>query len=104
MQSDRPLAAYRCGLYANSFLRANQERNHTRLWEVDLVDELPASWTIAPCLNVDARRPDSNSEKAGGGRAASSRFWRCPLDCFSTIIFSRPKGRKICGLGSMVSS
>jgi hypothetical protein len=36
MQSDRPLAAYRSGLYANSFLRDDQERNHTRLWEVDL--------------------------------------------------------------------
>src|SRR5439155_22445339 len=41
MQSDRPLASYRCGLYANSFLRDDQERNHTRLWKVDLVDGLP---------------------------------------------------------------
>src|SRR5262249_33764794 len=55
MQSDRPLASYRSGLYANSFLRDDQERNHTRLWEVDLVDELPDLLDNRPLL--ERRRP-----------------------------------------------
>src|ERR1700730_10022061 len=55
MQSDRPLASYRCGLYANSFLRDNQERNHTCLWKVDLVDGLPDLLDNRPLLK--RRRP-----------------------------------------------
>jgi hypothetical protein len=55
MQPDRPLAAYRCGLYANSFLRDNQERNHTRLWKVDLVYGLPDLLDNRPLLK--RRRP-----------------------------------------------
>ena len=55
MQSDRPLASYRCGLYANSFLRDDQERNHTRLWKVDLVDGLPGLLDNRPLLK--RRRP-----------------------------------------------
>src|SRR5580693_2739654 len=55
MQSDRPLAPYRCGLYANSFLRDDQERNHTHLWKVDLVDGLPDLLDNRPLL--ERRRP-----------------------------------------------
>src|SRR6476646_9446045 len=55
VQSDRPLAPYRSGLYANSFLRDDQERNHTRLWKVDLVDGLPDLLDNRPLL--ERRRP-----------------------------------------------
>ena len=50
MQSDRPLAAYRCSLYPNPFLRDDQERNHARLWKVDLVDGFPGLLDNRPLL------------------------------------------------------
>jgi hypothetical protein len=61
MQSDRPLASYRCGLYANSFLRDDQERNHTRLWKVDLVDGFPDLLDNRPLL--ERRRPKARFKK-----------------------------------------
>jgi hypothetical protein len=61
MQPDRPLAAYRCGLYANSFLRDDQERNHTCLWKVDLVDRFPDLLDNRPLL--EDRRPKARFEK-----------------------------------------
>jgi hypothetical protein len=63
MQSDRPLASYRCGLYANSFLRDDQERNHARLWEVDLVDGFPDLLDNRPLL--ERRRPKARFKQRG---------------------------------------
>jgi|SRR6266478_2672054 hypothetical protein len=61
MQSDRPLASYRCGLYANSFLRDDQEGNHACLWKVDLVDGLPGLLDNRPLL--ERRRPKARFKK-----------------------------------------
>src|SRR5438105_7589394 len=92
MQSDRSLASYRCGLYANSFLRDDQERNHTRLRKVDLVDGLPRLPGQSPLARTSTPEgPFQKAKKRWGGRAASSRFWRCPLDCFCTIKILRGK-------------
>src|SRR5258708_20473724 len=73
MQPDRPLAAYRSGLYANSFLRDDQERNHTRLWKVDLVYGLPDLLDNRPLL--ERRRPKARFKQRksfrGKGREQS---------------------------------
>src|ERR1700730_1562590 len=69
MQSDRPLASYRCGLYANSFLRDDQERNHTRLWKVDLVDGLPGLLDNRPLL--ECRRPKARFKQRKSFRGKS---------------------------------
>jgi len=69
MQSDRPLASYRCGLYANSFLRDDQERNHTSLWKVDLVDGLPGLLDNRPLL--ERRGPKARFKKRKSLRGES---------------------------------
>src|SRR5258708_7729885 len=70
MQPDRPLASYRRSFYANSFLRDDHERNHTRLWKVDLVDRFPGLLDNCPLL--EDRRPKVRFEKRksfrGNGR------------------------------------
>jgi hypothetical protein len=66
IQSDRPLASYRCGLYANSFLRDDEERNHTRLWKVDLIDGLPG--LLDNRRLFERRRPKARFNKRKGFR------------------------------------
>ena len=67
MQSDRPLAAYRCSLYANSFLRDDEEGNHTRLWKVDLVDGLPGLLDDRPLLESRRSKVRIKKRKIGWG-------------------------------------
>src|SRR5262245_10289782 len=69
MQPDRPLSAYRCGLYTNSFLRDDQQRNHTRLWKVDLMDRLPGLLDNRPL--VERRRPKARFKKRKSFRGKS---------------------------------
>src|SRR6266446_6478373 len=94
MQSDRPLASYRCGLYANSFLRDDQERNHTRLWKVDLVDGLPDLLDNRPLL--ERRRPKVRFKKRksfrGKGREQPVLEMSVGLLLYHPV-FSRPKSR-----------
>src|SRR6266566_9748138 len=97
MQSDRPLASYRCGLYANSFLRDDQERNHTRLWKVDLVDGLPGLLDDRPLF--ERRGPKARFKKAKklsaeGPPAAGSGDVRW----IASVPSSRPKARKVVAL------
>ena len=95
MQPDRPLSAYRCGLYANSFLRDDQEGNHTRLWKVDLMDRLPGLLDNRPL--VERRRPKARFKKRksfrGKGREQPVLEMSVGLLLYHRI-FSRPKEKK----------
>jgi hypothetical protein len=93
MQPDRPLAAYRCGLYANSFLRDDQERNHTRLWKVDLVDGLPGLLDNRPLLKRRRAKARFKQRKSfrGKGREQPVLEMSVGLLLYHQIS-SRPKG------------
>jgi hypothetical protein len=68
-----PLAPYRSGLYAYSFLRDDQERNHTRLWKVDLVYGLPDLLDDRPLLERRRMKARFKQRKSfrGKGREQS---------------------------------
>jgi hypothetical protein len=70
MQSNRPLASYRCGLYARSVPRDDQERNHARLREVDTVDGLPNLLDNSPLFECRGAKARFNKRKSlrGNGR------------------------------------